>query len=314
MTKKGNVSVITKEDEYITEFYTFSRYLEEIGVINQNILYRNDVSAFLLHMSHLKAYDFAQSFCKDKKVLEIGCNIGYGTKILAGVAKEVIAIDFDTKALDYARKNYALSNIKFEETNATNLPYDNETFDVVISFQVIEHIKPSAVPNFLSEINRVLKKEGVVLLTTPNRKLRLYPFQKPWNPEHYTEYTAKGFSKMLKGFFQNTELLGLRAESWIEEIERNRVKKSLYQVCIRKPIYTLLRLVIPYHARQVAKEFRSKLKLSIDDEQKNLQGPAPFNELLNKFSMDKFRFEVNSLDESLYLLAICKKEGEPDFC
>ncbi|MFC1828186.1 methyltransferase domain-containing protein [Thermodesulfobacteriota bacterium] len=67
-------------------------------------------------------------------------------------------------------------NIFFDELKAAKLPYENKTFDVVTSFQVVEHIKTNGVSIFLSEIKRILNNGGIVLFTTPNRKIRLYPF------------------------------------------------------------------------------------------------------------------------------------------
>ena len=291
--------ITEQQNELIAEFYNFSKYLGESGYIEDVSKYQNDISAFLLHTSHLSSYDFAGSFCKGKRILEIGCNIGYGTKVLAKFAKEVVAIDF-------ARKNYALPNIKFEEVNATKLPYDDKTFDVVTSFQVIEHIKPDEVSNFLSEINRVLDKDGITLLTTPNRKLRLHPFEKPWNPEHYTEYTAKGFLKNLKNLFEDVKLLGLRSEKWVEKIEKDRVQKSFYRAYMSKPVGTFLKFVLPSYAVQKLKEVRSRGKLKTPNE---VEKQDNFDELTKEISMESFRFTSNSLNESLYLLAICKKGG-----
>jgi len=173
------MTTIKEQNEYISEFYTFAKHLGEIGSIEDVSKYQNDISAFYLHMNHLKAYDFTKSFYKGKRVLEIGCNMGYGANILAKSAKEVVAIDFDAKVIAFARKNYTAPNIKFEEVNAKKLPYNDKSFDVVISFQVVEHINPNEVSDYLSEINRVLNEDGIALLTTPNRKLRLYPFEKP---------------------------------------------------------------------------------------------------------------------------------------
>lgn len=301
-----------EQSNLINEFYIFSKYLSNVGIIDDVQKYQNDISAFLLHMSHLKAYQYAESFCNGKKVLDVGCNIGYGAKLLAKYAKEVVAIDFDTKAINYARENNIEKNIKFEKINAKKLPYDNYSFDVVTSFQVIEHIKPTEISIYLSEIHRVLKEEGVFLLTTPNRKLRLYLFEKPWNPEHHIEYSAKGLFKVLKKQFNNVEVLGLRAEKQIEEIEKNRIQKSFCRSFIIRPLVVFLKSILPSTVvKELTIKFRtvkSILRRLLRLKELNKQSSS-FSELTWWFSFDSFRFESKSLDKSLYLFAICKKSN-----
>ena len=73
---------------------------------------RNEEQRLLL-LRHQKAYDLAQKYCEDKRVLEIGCSAGYGTKRVSHVAVEVIGVDLDPKALEHAKKGNTASNIKY---------------------------------------------------------------------------------------------------------------------------------------------------------------------------------------------------------
>ncbi|MFA4907983.1 MAG: class I SAM-dependent methyltransferase [archaeon] len=287
--------------DLIDQFYILADYLKQRGLIKDAGVYKNDVSTFLLHVSHLKSYEFVQSFCKGKSVLDVGCNIGYGANILSQVSKEVIAIDFDSKALDFARDRFATHNIKFQHSEAQTLPYPDGSFDIVTSFQVIEHIKQSDIPLYINEIKRVLTGNGIAILTTPNRKLRLNPFEKPWNPEHFTEYSAKGLRKKLTKFFTRVEILGLRAEKWIEDVERDRIHKSFFKSYVVRPTKCILRLILPSLMNRLkAQNLASISEPSSTNADKVLK-------IEKKVSMTSFRFESDSLDRSLCLLTICRK-------
>lgn len=109
--KVGCISI--NKNEALQSFYVLSKYLfdrEEIENINKHKL---DFSAFLIHSNHIKAYDFVAPYCKNKKVLDIGCFIGYGETCIRE-AKEIIAIDSDDKALEFAveKENYQIYNLK----------------------------------------------------------------------------------------------------------------------------------------------------------------------------------------------------------
>jgi len=125
------------------------------------------------------------------------------------------------------------------------------------------------------------------------------------NPEHYTEYTAKGFFKIFKNHFDSVEILGLRAEKEIEEIEKNRIKKSFLRSFIIRPSSTFLKSIFPSFAIQKLKEVKSKLNISRRTKEPRKQ--SNFNELATTFSFNDFCFTSNSLDESQGLLAICKR-------
>ena len=293
-----------EKNEIIQSFYSLSEYLKENGKIENLRQYERDFSAFLLHARHIKTYDFIAPFCKDKKVLDIGCFIGYGEKHLA-LAKEVIAIDTDDNSLEFARRNNFNSNIRFLKVDARELPFSEEVFDIIVAFQLIEHIPPKEVPSFLYKVKKILKKDGLLFIATPNRKFRLRPFQPPFNLEHYQEFTAKKLFKVLKTIFQDVSVMGIRAENWIEEIEKARVRSSIFSAYIFIPVgrilhkYSLLRM----------KNILKKIKRLIFSRQERQWGPNQFENLLKDFSMSDFYLEKRQdlLNGSLELFAICKK-------
>lgn len=297
---------MTAENEVLKDFYLLSDYLEKERKIG-DYKYRKDFSAFLLHASHIKAYDFVGPFCKNKKVLDIGCFIGYGETRIFSQAKEIIAIDGDDKALEFACQNRFIPNVKFEKVDARRLPFSTETFDIVIAFQLIEHIPPSEVSSFLSEVKRVLNRKGSLFISTPNRRFRLVPFQRPFNPEHYREFTAESLLKTLKTTFGDVQIKGIRAEESIEDIERKRVRRCPHRVYIREPLLRFLNMILPVRIRSSLKKIKFKTMQSSQSEGRIPDSVDRFNNLFQKFSMDSFYLESQALNKSMDLFAICRK-------
>jgi len=116
---------------------------------------------------HLVAYEWALSFCSGRSVLDIGCGEGYGCNLLAQNASRVVGLDSSEEAVNHARNRYQLSNLVFFAGDAYYLPFADDSFDVVLSFQVIEHLKKPG--RHLEEAARVLAQGGIFLLSTPNR-------------------------------------------------------------------------------------------------------------------------------------------------
>jgi len=296
------------EIDVLKDFNYLSEYLKKEGRIKNLNRYKKDFSAFLLHANHIKAYDFVAPFCKDKKVLDIGCFIGYGEKRIFEQAKEVTAIDNDEKALEYARqKNKSIPNVKFEKVDARQLPFSDETFDIIIAFQLIEHISPNKISNFLRKAKRILKNRGLLFITTPNRKFRLLPFQQPFNLEHYQEFTAKKLFRILKTVFDEVKIKGIRAKEWIEEIEKKRVHKSPYRAYIQIPLFRFLNIILPAGVKTILKKNKSKRMKSPRPKGETLKNNNEFNNLFQKFTMDDFFLVNQVLDVSMALFAICKK-------
>ena len=149
---------------------------------------------------HMARYHFAVRLARGKRVLDAGCGAGYGSAELAEVAESVTGIDIAPAALDYARAHYALPNLAFEQASCTKLPYGDGAFDLVVAFEVIEHLENWR--DFLQEVRRVLAPAGQLIVSTPNR---LYYTESRGrdgaNPFHVHEFDFDEFNRELKQFF-----------------------------------------------------------------------------------------------------------------
>ncbi len=118
---------------------------------------------------HWHRYAFARRHAAAKRVLDAACGEGYGSATLAGVAATVTGIDVDAAAVAHARAQYAaLPNIRFETGSAASLPFPDASFDMVVSFETIEHLPRADQPRMLAEFARVLARDGVLILSAPN--------------------------------------------------------------------------------------------------------------------------------------------------
>lgn len=134
-------------------------------------------------------YLFAYKLIKSKNILDIGCGTGYGT-IGTG-------IDIDSEAIAYAKSHFKANYVV---GNATKLPFEKECFGAVTSFETIEHIKDY--DKYLSEITRVLKKDGLLILSTPRKN---GPSNSPY---HVREYSFSELNNLLKLYFKSVKIYG----------------------------------------------------------------------------------------------------------
>lgn len=117
---------------------------------------------------HLARYQFALSLLRGgERLLDTGCGAGYGTHLLSTHASSALGVDYSSDALDYARARYRSPNLAFARMNCLQLALKESMFDVIISFEMYEHLeKPH---EYLRECHRVLKPGGRLILSTPNR-------------------------------------------------------------------------------------------------------------------------------------------------
>lgn len=149
--------------------------------------------------SHWERYYFAANFVKNKKVqiVDVACGSGYGTDILSkSTGKQAIGLDKDDGAILWANYYYG-NRSKFLKINSERWPIEDKTVDVVVSFETIEHIND--VNKFLLEIKRILKENGLIIISTPlNEEINRF---KPENPFHLREYNWEEFGNLISNYF-----------------------------------------------------------------------------------------------------------------
>jgi len=118
--------------------------------------------------SHIARYEFAKDIIRDGDVCaDWACGTGYGSVLLSSKASLVKAADINGEIIKVVQKRYSdISNVSFETTNLLSLQY-HELFDVVVSFETIEHFKEEDIPQLLTIYIRALKKGGKVIFSTP---------------------------------------------------------------------------------------------------------------------------------------------------
>lgn len=154
---------------------------------------------------HLKRYVFSAPYCTDKVVLDAACGVGYGSAELARVATRVIGVDADDAAISYARARYGRDNVEFETMDVSALRFEDDAFDVVVSFETIEHVSDGEA--FLREVARVLRLSGTFVVSTPNANRTT---KTPDNPFHQMEYARDDFVRLLSEHFGSVDLFGQR--------------------------------------------------------------------------------------------------------
>lgn len=161
-----------------------------------------------IHQRLLKAYYAAMPYIKGD-LLEVGCGEGRGVQQLAPLANSYTAIDKIGEIIEKLKSKYPDYN--FYQANIPPISaVKDDSFDVVVSFQVIEHIKNDKL--YLEEIHRILKKGGKALITTPNIKMSLSR-----NPWHIREYTAKELEILCKSIFSEVEMKGINGNEKVME-------------------------------------------------------------------------------------------------
>ncbi len=184
-----------------------------------------------LELEHMERYYAASRFTEGKIVLDAASGEGYGCYLLARKARKVIGIDLDAEAVAHAKEKYAdADNLVFVQSSVDKMDMiQDHSIDVVTSFETIEHVPESAQRAFISEIYRVLRQDGILIMSSPNKKeySDRYHFQ---NPFHIHELYVDEFISLLKETFEHIRLYQqyLEVVSLIDQ-EGVDVEKVLYR-------------------------------------------------------------------------------------
>jgi len=182
--------------------------------------------SYLIYLFHVVTYDYVQDLVRGREVLDFGCGSGYGTERIANCCKRIIGIDISADAIDYARGKFQADNLQFATIAPVEeqpLPFADQSFDVVLSFQVIEHVPD--VGRYLSEIGRVLRPGGIFVVATPDRSSRLLPMQKPWNMFHLHEYSDAELKDVLSARFARVTIKRMGGRPDVIAIETDRTRR-----------------------------------------------------------------------------------------
>lgn len=165
---------------------------------------------FVFQRSILAYYKAAELVSGD--VLEIGTGMGYGVDVIAPAAKSFTTID---KCRPEFEKPLP-ENTSFRQMVVPPIDFADESFDYVVSFQVIEHIERDS--DFVKEVCRVLRPGGKFIVSTPNAPMSLTR-----NPWHVREYRSEELKNLLLASFSSVECMGVDGnERVMEYYEQNR--------------------------------------------------------------------------------------------
>ncbi len=258
------------------------------------------------HQMKIYAYTIAAQLAKNKTVLDVGCNDGYGTHLLSVISSKTIGIDVSEKAIHKAIAQYGNPKIDFYVADGAQLPFDANQFDIIVSFQVIEHIVDCH--KYLSEIKRTLKAGGIAFFTTPNAAIRLDPGMKPWNPFHVREYNHSELKGQLNPFFSNVDIRALFAKgefysTIINHMAHARENARRQQQKIHQSyLWKLFKKGIPKFVFHKWETLRNKHK---EDSSHNINTKDHLSDYKNKFKLEHLTYRTDNLDAGMNLMAIC---------
>jgi 2-polyprenyl-3-methyl-5-hydroxy-6-metoxy-1,4-benzoquinol methylase len=239
-----------------------------------------------IHQRLFKAYVIGKKYVIGD-VLEVGCGEGRGVSLLMENARSFTAVDKIEPVIAQLQKQYPSGTFKSMNIPPLGGLADN-AYDVVFSFQVIEHIQDDAL--YLQEIHRVLKPGGTALITTPNRKMSLSR-----NPWHIREYLPAELKNLAARIFSNAEVKGItgneKVMAYYEQNKKSVEKFTRWDVLDLQHKLPASLLKVPYEI--LNRWNRNKLQDTDDKLVKDIR--------------HEDYIEVDNATDALDLLLICKK-------
>lgn len=176
-------------------------------------------------VKHLHRYAIASKFVKEKVVLDIASGEGYGSNLMSDYASFVYGVDIDNNVIEKAKFKYRKNNIKFFVGSTSNIPLEDNSIDVVVSYETLEHTDEHE--RMLQEIKRVLRPNGISIISTPDK--HFYSDVRNYNNEfHLKELYKSQFIALIKRCFSNYQILTqsyLNGNSIVlDEINRNTMQ------------------------------------------------------------------------------------------
>jgi 2-polyprenyl-3-methyl-5-hydroxy-6-metoxy-1,4-benzoquinol methylase len=183
----------------------FESNRENLHYVGERIV-PSETPAYLFY-EHLSRYSFAGKFVERKSVCEVGCGVGVGSDyLLKKGAAFLVSGDISCEALTFLKDHYKQGKLYSARLSATFLPLKDEQFDVVVAFEVIEHIRDYE--NLVLECKRVLKKGGLFICSTPNKRIDLLWRSRAQGEFHVHEFFPEEIFELISGSFNKVTMYG----------------------------------------------------------------------------------------------------------
>ena len=150
---------------------------------------------------HFVRYFACAKLAQGKRVLDAASGSGYGTAILARNATRASGLDVSPDAVRSARSEHQAENLEYVVGSVAAMPFEDNVFDLAVSFETVEHVSGSAQREFFSEVHRVLTPAGLFVVSTPDKHLAGQT-----NPYHEHELDQSEFLSLIEGRFSNVDL------------------------------------------------------------------------------------------------------------
>ncbi|MFA5062274.1 MAG: methyltransferase domain-containing protein [Patescibacteria group bacterium] len=232
-------------------------------------------------VEHLARYNLV-SGNPESTVLDIGCGSGHGSHELSKKFKKIYGVDVSAEAISYAKENWSAPNVEFSCGSGTGIPFADNFFDVAAAFEVFEHVQDWR--KFLSEIKRVVRNDGLVYISTPNREIYspgTAAGQKPNNPYHVFEMAVDEFKSALSEFFVIEKFYG----------QSTPVYNDRWFWKILNPVLLGLR-----HLNIISYKTSNTIKLKIINRIKPVLEPSDI----------VFYQDDNNIKKSRFMVAVCR--------
>lgn len=281
--------ILTKENEMNLDF-TGERLVP-------NKVDKNDP----LYVEHISRYIFSENYVSDKVILDAGCGCGYGSNLLAKTAKKVTGIDISDGALSYCKEVYKNENLEFKKMDCCEMSFEKNSFDLITSFEFIEHVTEQS--KFINEIIRVLKNDGIFIVSTPNKDYFNSFADREDNPFHSKELSFNEFEMLLKGQFKKVVIYGQKiSDNYIFRKKNYELLSDIrhdLNFLSRRPFYSIFKSLIPSGIRSVLKKSTNK---SGNEPQK-----TGITRHLVPLSINDVEISTSITSDAYYYIAVCRK-------
>lgn len=195
-------------------------------------------------IEHLHRYSIIMELVRDKVVLDIASGEGYGSNLISNVATFTYGVDIDEESIKHANTKYQKKNLSYKHGAADQIPLEDASVDIVVSFETLEHHDKHE--EMMSEIKRVLKPGGVLVMSTPEKVI-------PENNHfHVKELTNIEFKHLISRYFKNQSfyfqrivmgslivpqekeftLFSYHGGTYDEVSRHDNMKDAIYNICI----------------------------------------------------------------------------------